>query len=85
MEILKQFIEFLLHAENHLKWVIENYGVLIYVLLFLIIFCETGLVVTPFCRAIRSSLLSVRSPPRSSSRWRWFCRCCSSRLFWVTP
>jgi len=48
MEILKQFIEFLLHAENHLKWVIENYGVLIYVLLFLIIFCETGLVVTPF-------------------------------------
>lgn len=48
MELLKQFIEFLLHAENHLVLFIQNYGVWVYVLLFLIIFCETGLVVTPF-------------------------------------
>ncbi len=45
---LKQFIDFLLHAENHLETFIRNYGNWIYALLFAIIFCETGLVVTPF-------------------------------------
>lgn len=44
----KQFIEFLLHAERHLEVFIANYGAWIYALLFAIIFCETGLVVTPF-------------------------------------
>lgn len=48
MDLLKQMIDFILHAENHLVWFIQNYGVWIYVLLFAIIFCETGLVVTPF-------------------------------------
>lgn len=41
-------IDFILHAEDHLTEFIANYGVWIYALLFLIIFCETGLVVTPF-------------------------------------
>lgn len=45
---MAEFIEFLLHAENHLRDFITNYGVWVYALLFLIIFCETGLVVTPF-------------------------------------
>lgn len=48
MEILKHLIDFILHAENHLVWFIQNYGIWIYGLLFAIIFCETGLVVTPF-------------------------------------
>ncbi len=48
MDLLKQLIDFILHAENHLVWFIQNYGVWIYVLLFAIIFCETGLVITPF-------------------------------------
>jgi membrane-associated protein len=48
MDFLKQFLEFLLHAENHLVAFIQNYGALVYGLLFVIIFCETGLVVTPF-------------------------------------
>jgi membrane-associated protein len=48
MDFLKQFFEFLLHAENHLVAFIQNYGALVYALLFVIIFCETGLVVTPF-------------------------------------
>jgi membrane-associated protein len=48
MDLLKQFLEFLLHAENHLVAFIQNYGALVYALLFAIIFCETGLVVTPF-------------------------------------
>lgn len=45
---MMEFIDFILHAENHLVWFIQNYGIWIYALLFLIIFCETGLVVTPF-------------------------------------
>lgn len=48
MELLKHLIDFILHAENHLVWFIQNYGLWIYALLFAIIFCETGLVVTPF-------------------------------------
>lgn len=42
------FIEELLHFDRYIPVIMDNYGVLIYVLLFLIIFCETGLVVTPF-------------------------------------
>jgi membrane-associated protein len=40
--------DLLLHLDRHLIWVVENYGVWIYALLFLIVFCETGLVITPF-------------------------------------
>ncbi len=42
------FLDLFLHLDHHLLNVIEQYGTLTYVLLFLIIFCETGLVVTPF-------------------------------------
>jgi membrane-associated protein len=45
---MADFIDFFLHAERHLVWFIQNHGVWIYALLFAIIFCETGLVVTPF-------------------------------------
>ncbi len=48
MEILKQFIDVLLHLDKYLVALSEEYGVWIYAILFLIIFCETGLVVTPF-------------------------------------
>jgi len=45
---MADFIDFFLHAERHLIWIIQNHGVWIYALLFAIVFCETGLVVTPF-------------------------------------
>lgn len=45
---MSDIIDFFLHAEDHLKVFIEHYGVWIYALLFVIVFCETGLVVTPF-------------------------------------
>ena len=48
MELLAQFIDIVLHLDRHLTWLADNYGVWIYAILFLIIFCETGLVVTPF-------------------------------------
>jgi membrane-associated protein len=48
VEFLATFIDIVLHLDKHLQVLIQNYGVWIYMILFLIIFCETGLVVTPF-------------------------------------
>ena len=48
MELLAQFVDLVLHLDEHLRWLVENYGVWVYLILFLIIFCETGLVVAPF-------------------------------------
>ncbi|MCS6926562.1 MAG: DedA family protein [Candidatus Binatia bacterium] len=47
MEFVMECIDFFLHVDTHLHSVIQAYGVWTYLLLFLIIFCETGLVVTP--------------------------------------
>jgi membrane-associated protein len=47
VELLKEFIDLFLHLDTHLYAVIQQYGVWTYLILFLIIFCETGLVVTP--------------------------------------
>lgn len=48
MEFLKQIIDFFLHLDKHLVEIVQTYGGLTYGILFAIIFCETGLVVTPF-------------------------------------
>jgi membrane-associated protein len=47
MELLKDFIDLFLHLDKHLAEIIGRYGVWTYLLLFLIVFAETGLVVTP--------------------------------------
>ncbi len=48
MEFLAAFIDLVLHLDKHLQALIQNYGAWVYAILFLIVFCETGLVVTPF-------------------------------------
>lgn len=48
MEILKTLIDLFLHLDKHLAAVIQQYGTLTYIFLFIVIFMETGLVVTPF-------------------------------------
>jgi len=48
MEFIKEFLDFFLHLDNHLQVMILEYGPLVYAILFLIIFVETGLVVMPF-------------------------------------
>lgn len=48
MELIKDFIDFILHLDAHLVELISRYGTFSYAILFAIIFCETGLVVTPF-------------------------------------
>lgn len=48
IEVVKQAVDLFLHLDKHLTTIIGEYGTFTYVILFLIIFCETGLVVTPF-------------------------------------
>jgi len=48
MTFIKTFIDAILHLDKYLNVIIQNYGIWTYGLLFLIIFCETGLVFTPF-------------------------------------
>jgi membrane-associated protein len=48
MELLAQLIDIVLHLDKHLALLVTEYGVWIYAILFAIVFCETGLVVTPF-------------------------------------
>jgi membrane-associated protein len=48
VEFIAQFVDVVLHLNVHLDRLITDYGPWIYALLFLIIFCETGLVVLPF-------------------------------------
>lgn len=47
MEFIKSLIDLFLHLDQHLNEIIRDYGVWTYFILFVIIFCETGLVVTP--------------------------------------
>lgn len=48
MELIKTLIDFILHIDQHLVEIVSNYKTWTYLILFLIIFAETGLVVTPF-------------------------------------
>ena len=47
MEYVKHAIDFVLHLDRHLDGLVTQFGPWLYVILFLIVFCETGLVVTP--------------------------------------
>ena len=48
MELLQLFVDFILHLDRHLVELLTRFDIWIYAILFLIIFAETGLVVTPF-------------------------------------
>ena len=48
MEFFSQFVDIVLHLDKHLALLLAQYGIWLYAILFAIIFCETGLVVTPF-------------------------------------
>jgi membrane-associated protein len=47
MELITYCVDFIMHIDKHLSVLIQSYGVWTYLILFFIIFCETGLVVTP--------------------------------------
>lgn len=48
MQALLQFVDIVLHVDKYLTPILQQYGGTTYLLMFLLIFCETGLVVTPF-------------------------------------
>jgi membrane-associated protein len=48
MELFRNFVDLFLHLDEHLNQIISQYGVWTHLILFLIVFCETGLVITPF-------------------------------------
>ncbi|MGH9846843.1 MAG: DedA family protein [Blastocatellia bacterium] len=48
MELIKNFIDILIHLDKYLVELVQQYGTFSYGILFAIIFCETGLVITPF-------------------------------------
>lgn len=48
LDLVHKLIDFILHIDRHLAEIVAQYGVWTYAVLFLIIFAETGLVVTPF-------------------------------------
>jgi hypothetical protein len=45
---ISSFIDFVVHLDRNLKLIIQDFGPWTYLILFLIVFCETGLVVAPF-------------------------------------
>jgi membrane-associated protein len=47
MDLVHMFFDYFMHLDRHLSVVIQTYGMWTYLILFLIVFCETGLVVTP--------------------------------------
>src|SRR5271165_776988 len=48
MEIFHHCVDFFLHLDHHMAYISNHYGAWTYVIVFVIIFCETGLVITPF-------------------------------------
>ena len=48
MVLLNKFIDFILHMDKYFDLIIQNYGSMVYFVLFLVIFLETGFVITPF-------------------------------------
>ncbi len=48
MELITKFLDFVIHLDKHLSALIQQFGLWTYLVLFVVIFCETGLVITPF-------------------------------------
>ena len=47
MDLILFLFDFIMHIDEHLVEIVNNYGMWTYLILFLIVFCETGLVITP--------------------------------------
>lgn len=45
---MQYLIDFILHLDKHMTWIISTYGAVTYLILFLIIFVETGVIIMPF-------------------------------------
>ena len=84
-EILEFFVNFFLNLDTELAKFVALYGIWVYALLFLIIFAETGLVVTPFLPG--DSLLFTAGALRGGERAQYLARGAAaawSRRSWAT-
>ena len=66
-----EFVEFLLHVDQHIDALLGQYGTLTYALLAAVIFLETGLVVTPFLPGDSLLFASGALAARGSLDWPW--------------
>ena len=73
MAFLHQVFDFLLHLDKHLQELIATYGGWTYGLLFLIVFCETGLVVTPFLPGDSLLFAAGAFAATGTLRLEWLC------------
>lgn len=68
-----QFIDVILHLDKYLTLLLQQYGVLVYPILFAVIFCETGLVVTPVLPGdsllFAAGALAAADPNHTLSIW----------------
>ncbi len=76
MELIHWFIDFVLHLDRHLSELVAQYHYWVYGILFLIIFCETGLVVTPFLPGDSllfavGALAAIDSTGTLNAVWLW--------------
>jgi membrane-associated protein len=76
MELISWLIDLILHLDKHLTELVANYHFWVYAILFLIIFCETGLVVTPFLPGDSllfavGALAAVDQTGTLDARWIW--------------
>lgn len=76
MELIHWFVDFVLHLDRHLSELVAQYHYWIYGILFLIIFCETGLVVTPFLPGDSllfavGALAAIDSTGTLNAVWMW--------------
>ncbi len=71
MELISALIDFVLHIDKHLDVLIQGYGLWVYLILFLIVFCETGLVVTPFLPGDSLLFAAGAFAARGSLRLSW--------------
>jgi membrane-associated protein len=76
MDLLHWFIDFILHLDRHLSDLVAQYHFWVYAILFLIIFCETGLVVTPFLPGdsllfAAGALAAIDSTGTLNALWLW--------------
>jgi membrane-associated protein len=76
MDLIHWFIDFILHLDRHLSELVLQYHFWVYAILFLIIFCETGLVVTPFLPGdsllfAAGALAAIDSTGTLNATWLW--------------
>lgn len=76
MELITWFVDVILHLDKHLSELVLQYHFWIYLILFLIVFCETGLVVTPFLPGdsllfAAGALAAIDSTGTLNALWLW--------------